>query len=69
VARVEPTVLHAGDDLEAAVRVYGASGEAHLPVVESDETMVLLGVAHEHEVVLAYQRALSQVRAEEQGEL
>ena len=69
VARAKPTVLHVGDDLEAAVRVYGASGEAHLPVVDSDERMTLLGVAHEHEIVLAYQRALSQVRAEEEGGL
>ena len=68
VARDHPVVLHVDDDLEAAVRVYGASGEAHLPVVDSDERMTLLGVAHEHEVVIAYQRALSQVRAEEQGE-
>ena len=69
VARAHPVVLHADDDLEAAVRVYGASGEAHLPVVDSDQRMTLLGIAHEHEVVIAYQRALSQVRAEEQGEL
>ena len=69
VARKKPTVLHVGDDLEEAVRVYGATGEAHLPVVDSDERMTLLGVAHEHEVVLAYQRALNQVRAEERGEL
>ena len=69
VARDHPVVLHVDDDLEAAVRVYGASGEAHLPVVDSDQRMTLLGVAHEHEVVIAYQRALAQVRGEEQGEL
>lgn len=69
VARDHPVVLHVDDDLETAVRVYGASGEAHLPVVDSDQRMTLLGVAHEHEVVIAYQRALSQGRAEEQGEL
>ena len=69
LVRDRPIVLYVGDDLEAAVGVYGASGESHLPVVDSDERMTLLGVAHEHEVVLAYQRALSQTTAEHQGEL
>ena len=69
VARRHPTVLQIGDDLEAAIKVYGASGEVHVPVVESAENMRLLGVAHEHEVMLAYHRALQQARAEERGEL
>ena len=69
VARAHPTVLHVGDDLEAAIKVYGASGEVHVPVVDSEESMRLLGVAHEHEVMLAYHRALQQARAEERGEL
>ena len=69
VARHHPTVLQVGDDLEAAIRVYGASGEVHVAVVDSVEEMRLLGVVHEHEVMLAYHRALQQVRAEERGEL
>ena len=69
VARQHPTVLKAGDDLEAAIKVYGASGEVHVPVVDSLEEMHLLGVVHEHEVMLAYHRALQQVRREERGEL
>ncbi len=68
VARRRPVVLHVDDDLEAAVRTYGRSGEAHLPVVDSDKRMTLLGIAHEHEVVIAYQRALAQARGEEQEE-
>ena len=68
VARNHPTVLKVGDDLSAAVQVYGASGEVHLPVVDDAENMTLLGIAHEHEVMLAYHRALNQARAEERGE-
>jgi hypothetical protein len=30
--------------------------------------MIMCGVAHEHEVMLAYHRALNQARAEERGE-
>ena len=68
VARNHPTVLKVNDDLSAAVQVYGASGEVHLPVVDDAENMTLLGIAHEHEVMLAYHRALNQARAEERGE-
>ena len=69
VARSRPTVLAAADDLDAALRAHGASGEVNLPVVDSRETLHLIGVAREPEVALAYQRALDQARAEEHGEL
>ena len=69
VARRHPTVLLADDDLESALGTYGASGEINLPVVEDRETMRLVGVAPQHEVMLAYQRALDQPRAEARGEV
>ncbi len=69
VARDHPAVLQLRDALSTAVEVFGASGEVHLPVVDEAETGRLLGVAHEHEVVLAYHRALQRIRAEERGEL
>ncbi len=69
IAQQHPTVLQVGDDIEAAIKVYRASGEVHVPVVNSLEEMRLLGVVHEHEVMLAYHRALQQARAEERGEL
>ncbi len=69
MARKHPTVLLADDDLESALGAYGASGEANLPVVEDRETMRRVGVAPQHEVMLAYQRALDQARAEERGEV
>ena len=68
MARDHPAVLQAGDDLTTAVEVFGASGEVHLPVVESADSARLLGVAHEHEVVLAYHRAIQEARAEERGQ-
>ncbi len=68
VAREHPVVLKRNDDLATAVKVYGSTGEVHVPIVEDTETMVMCGVAHEHEVMLAYHRALNQARAEERGE-
>jgi CIC family chloride channel protein len=69
VARSRPTVLAATDDLDAALRAHGASGEVNLPVVDNRENLRLIGVAREPEVALAYHRALDQARAEEHGEV
>ncbi len=69
VARTSPEPLAVEDDLERAVEAYGASGEACLPVVDDRESMRLVGAAQEHEVMLAYQRAVELVRAEERGEV
>lgn len=68
VAREHPVVLRRDDDLETAVKVYGSTGEVHVPIVEDSSSMIMCGVAHEHEVMLAYHRALNQARAEERGE-
>ena len=68
VVRSRPAVLAAADDLDAALRAHGASGEVNLPVVDNRENLRLIGVAREPEVALAYQRALNQARAEEHGE-
>jgi CIC family chloride channel protein len=68
VARLHPAVLRADDDLETAVKAYGSSGQVNLPVIEDKESRRLIGVAHEHDVVLAYHRALEQAHAEERGE-
>lgn len=67
VARARPAVLQAGDDLESALKAFGVSGEVNLPVVDGDTSMRLVGVAPEHEVVLAYHRALDQARGVERG--
>jgi CIC family chloride channel protein len=69
LARKHPTVLQVHDNLEIAVQIYGASGEVHVPVVDDRASMRMIGVAHEHEVMLAYHRALDQARAEERGDL
>jgi CIC family chloride channel protein len=68
VSRAVPAVLTVGDHLEAAVKVFNLTGEPHIPVVADKRSMVLRGLVHEHEVMLAYQRALNQARAEERGE-
>lgn len=65
VMRKTPAVLRMDDDLAAAVEAFGISGEPHLPVVESKDSRKLVGIAHQHEVLLAYHQALQRMRAEE----
>lgn len=64
LARAHPAVLAMKDDLETAIKTYGASGEAILPVVADRESLRLEGVAHEHEVMLMYHRALNEARGD-----
>lgn len=66
--RREPAVLHLEDDLDRAVRVFEASGEVHLPVVDDDRAMRLIGVAHEHELMAMYHRALVRAGRADRGE-
>ena len=68
VARARPPVLETGDHLERAVQVFGSSGEPHIAVVDSRQSMKMLGLLHEHETMSAYHRALVEARKEERGE-
>lgn len=67
LARTSPPLLAADDGLETAIRVFRQTGEAHLPVIEDRDSRRLLGLAHEHEVMAAYHRALLLGQAEETG--
>ncbi len=68
LARARPPVLETSEHLERAVQVFSASGESHLAVVDSRQSMKMLGLLHEHEVMSAYHRALVEARKEERGE-
>ncbi|MCZ4279272.1 chloride channel protein [Kiloniella laminariae] len=68
IARRKPVFLVENANLEQALQLHGASGEVYVPVVNNAEDCVLKGVLHEHDVALAYKKALEQARAEERGE-
>jgi len=69
VTRTHPPVLTPEADLEDAIKLMEQVHEEHIAVVDSRETMKLVGVVNEVEVMLAYNRALMRARAEERGEL
>ncbi len=68
IARLHPTVLHAGDDLEKTLKAMDGSGEESLPVVDDGASMRILGIVHHKAALVAYNRALMQAREEEHDE-
>ena len=69
VARTHPAVLTPGADLDTALKSMEAAHEEHVAVVADAAGRFMVGVAHELDVMLAYNRALMRARAEERGEL
>lgn len=69
VARLHPPTLQAGDSLDQALKKMQTVGEEHIAVVDSNETMTLVGFIHEIDVMLVYNRALLEARREERGEI
>ena len=68
IARRKPPTRNGTDDIRKAIALMDRAGDSHLPVIDSDENRALIGFVHEHDVLLAYHRALLQARAEERGE-
>ncbi len=60
-------MLTAEDDLNAALKLMRAEHEEHVPVVADRERRTLVGFVHERDVLVAYNRALLEQRAEAGG--
>ena len=69
VARTRPLVLTPDADLESALKAMEQAHEEHVAVVSDTDAMKMIGVVHELDVILAYNRALMRARAEERGAL
>ena len=67
-ARRRPIVVEAGDDMESVWALCTETDESRFPVVENRESMIVVGLLRERDVMLAYHRALLRARAEERGE-
>ena len=65
VARRNPPMLEAGDDLQDAITLMETVHEEHIPVVNSRYSRKLVGFVHEKDVMLAYNRALVRLHREE----
>ncbi|MFD2206364.1 chloride channel protein [Kiloniella antarctica] len=69
IARTKAVQLEETANIEQALQAHGASGEVYIPVVNNTVEGILKGVIHEHDVALAYKKAMEQARAEERGEI
>jgi len=69
VTRPKPPVLMRETDLEVAIKLMEEVHEEHIAVVEDTDTMQMIGVVHEVEVMLAYNKAIIRAREEEHGAL
>lgn len=65
VARLHPPVLECDQDLGAAIRRMQSEGEDHIAVVDDYDTMRLVGVVHQRDVMTAYRRAILAARGED----
>jgi CIC family chloride channel protein len=69
VTRPNPPVLMRETDLEVAIKLMEDVHEEHVAVVEDTDSMQMIGVVHEVEVMLAYNNAIVRAREEEHGAL
>jgi CIC family chloride channel protein len=69
IARIDPPILTADASLTDAMAIMDSAADSHIPVVGDARTRQVVGFVHEHDVMIAYKRALMQARAEERGDL
>jgi len=68
LSRRSPPMLAVNDPLDMAMETIDSARESHLPVVDSLDHGVVVGFLHEHDVMMAYHKALLRARAEERGQ-
>lgn len=67
MALTDPPVLALAESLDQAMAALEDLREAQMPVVRDRASMVLHGVVYERDIMRAYARTLSRLRAEERG--
>lgn len=65
VARRNPPMLEAADDLQDAITLMETVHEEHIPVVNTRYSRKLVGFVHEKDVMLAYNQALVRLHRDE----
>lgn len=68
IARLNPPMLCADDDLEDALQIMERHREDSLPVVDDRANRMVVGILHHKAALMAYNKALLRARAEEHDE-
>lgn len=58
VTHLHPLALDADDDLGKAFRLMESGGEDHVPVVENHDSMKLIGIVHQRDIMHAHSKAI-----------
>ena len=61
-------MLHADDNLYHTLDTFASSDMSNLPVVESPESMKLVGVVRHRDAIILYNQALIRLRRQQRGE-
>ncbi len=68
IARPNPPVIRASDNIGDALQLIHESGEDHVGVVDDFETLRLIGLIHQSDIIVTYNRELLKARQEERAE-
>ncbi|MEM1399653.1 MAG: chloride channel protein [Pseudomonadota bacterium] len=63
MVRKDPPFLSGTDTLDVAMRLIEETGESHVAVLDNIISRRLVGILHEHDVMVAYHRALLEAQA------
>ena len=69
VARSRPPALEKAADLDAALKLMESAHEEHIAVIDDADSRRMVGLVHQVDVMLAYNRALLRMHREEHGVL
>ena len=64
IAQPNPPLLKASDNFGGALQLMHESGENHVGVVDYLESLKLIGLIHQTEIIVTYNRALLKARQE-----
>lgn len=67
IARPNPPLLASSDNIGDALHLMHETGENHVGVVDTMDSLKLIGLIHQIDVIVTYNRALLESREEEQG--
>lgn len=65
IARLNPPVLAADENLQSALQLMESRSEEHIPVLANTYNRRMIGVVHERDIMLAYNEALVRLHRDE----
>lgn len=64
ICRQNPVAIVATESLEVALQLMERTGEEHIPVIDDEDSRIIVGMLHHREVLRQYNKALVEAEAE-----